>query len=383
MVQKYYRARNLNLNRSSWNLKKIKLLWLASALVFVLGCSLFTAPVTPDSDLFATLQASTPEGYVSPVAPDATPTSPVFTGLTPIATPTNNPSNPDSAATSVPPPSSSDQPQGHIVFTCQVFKVTAMNQICIMNADGTGYRRLTTEDNRQHFYPSLSPDGQSVLYAGFLEQNVYEIYRINVNDGGVERLTNRIGVNTSPEFSPDGRRILFTRNNPRTGLSQIMLMDANGEGAGNIPQLYGWDTTWSPDGKRILFASDRDGTTQLYTVNLQGRQLTRITNLPAIRGRSDWSPDGRYIVTYSGEAWNREVYIMDADGSNARQLTPSGGNSQGPAFSPDGQWVVFTAYFDHPGDDHGCEIYIIRIDGSDLRRLTNNDYCDYQPRWGP
>jgi Tol biopolymer transport system component len=162
-----------------------------------------------------------------------------------------------------------------------------------------------------------------------------------------------------------------------------MLMDANGEDAGNIPQLSGWDPTWSPDGKRILFASDRDGLTQLFTVNLQGRQLTRLTNLPAIRGRSDWSPDGRYIVTYSGEAWNREVYIMDADGSNARQLTPSGGNSQGPSFSPDGQWVVFTAYFDHPGDDHGCEIYIIRIDGTDLRRLTNNDYCDYQPRWGP
>jgi TolB protein len=77
------------------------------------------------------------------------------------------------------------------------------------------------------------------------------------------------------------------------------------------------------------------------------------------------------------------VYIMNADGSNVRQLTPSGGNSQGPSFSPDGKWVAFTAYFDHPGDDHGCEIYIIRIDGTDLRRLTNNDYCDYQPRWGP
>jgi TolB protein len=370
------------LNRSSWNLKKIKLLGLTAALLFVLGCSLFTAAPTQDSGLFATLQASTPEGSFSPV-PGATNTAPVFTGFTPVATPTTNPSNPDSAATPIPPPSSSDQPQGHIVFTCQVFKVTAMNQICIMNADGSGYRRLTTEDNLQHFYPSLSPDGQSVLYAGFRETNVYEIYKIDLADGSLDRLTNRIGVNTAPEFSPDGQKIMFARNNPRTQLSQIILMGPNGENPGNISQLYGWDPTWSPDGKRILFASDRDGSTQLYTVNLQGRQLKRITNLPSVRGRSDWSPDGRYIVTYSGEAWNREVYIMDADGSNTRQLTPSGGNSQGPSFSPDGQWVAFTAYFDHPGDDHGCEIYIIRIDGSDLRRLTNNDYCDYQPRWGP
>jgi tricorn protease len=74
---------------------------------------------------------------------------------------------------------------------------------------------------------------------------------------------------------------------------------------------------------------------------------------------------------------------MNADGSNARQVSPAGGNGQGPSFSPDGQWIAFTAYYDHPGDDHGCEIYVVRLNGSDLRRLTNNDYCDYQPRWGP
>ncbi len=91
-----------------------------------------------------------------------------------------------------------------------------MDQICIMNADGTGFRRLTTEDNIQHFYPSLSPDGQSVLYAGFREQNVYEIYKLDLADGSVDRLTNRIGVKTGPEFSPDGERIVFARNNPRT-----------------------------------------------------------------------------------------------------------------------------------------------------------------------
>jgi Tol biopolymer transport system component len=74
---------------------------------------------------------------------------------------------------------------------------------------------------------------------------------------------------------------------------------------------------------------------------------------------------------------------MNADGSNTDVLTPTGGNSQGPSISPDGQWVAFTSYYDNYGEDHGCEIYIIRVDGTDVRRLTNNDYCDYQPRWGP
>ena len=162
-----------------------------------------------------------------------------------------------------------------------------------------------------------------------------------------------------------------------------MIMERNGNDQHNIPSVEGWDPTWSPNGKQILFASDRNGPVQLFVVRDDGKNLHQISNLPAMRGRSDWSPDGQYIVTYSGEAWHRELYIMNADGSQSRQLTPTGGNSQGPSFSPDGKWVAFTAYFDKYNDIHGCEIYIIRTDGTDLRRLTNNDYCDYQPRWGP
>jgi TolB protein len=361
---------------------KTKLFWMTCTLFFILGCGLVSPGSAPTDDLFLTLQASTPSGDFPPAAQTQVIASPVFNAFTPVASPTNN-SAPGSVPTSIPPPSSSDQPGGRIVFTCQIFKVQASNQVCIMNADGSGYRRLTTENNIQHYYPSLSPDGQHVLYAAFREQNVYEIYRLDLNDGSVDRLTNRLGVLNAPEYSPNGGSITFTRGNPNTGNFQIMIMDANGDNPGNVPGVSGWDPTWSPDGKQLLFASDRDGAAQLFTVNLKGGGINRITNLPSIRGRSDWSPDGQFIVTYSGEPWNREVYIMSADGSGARQLTPSGGNSQGPSFSPDGKWVVFTAYFDHYGEDHGCEIYIIRTDGSDLRRLTDNDYCDYQPRWGP
>jgi len=356
-----------------------KLLWIMATLLFVLACGLFGPVSTPAPDLLGTLQALTPSSLSSPAQGD------------PISTPEFNFPTimptfpPDSGQASIPPASSSDQLTGHIVFTCQIFKVTAMDQICIMNADGSGVRRLTTNNNVRHFYPSLSPDGNSVLYASFREQNVYEIYSLDLNNNNVERLTDRLGILTAPEVSPDGTSITFARGSgdPGNGQSQIMTMNRNGENAGNIPQILGWDPTWSPDGKQILFATGSEGAVQLFVVNQSGRGLRQVTNLPAIRGRSDWSPDGQLIVTYSGPSWNREIYIMSADGSNVRQLTPTGGNSQGPSFSPDGQWVVFTAYFDKYGDDHGCEIYIIRIDGTDLRRLTNNDYCDYQPRWGP
>lgn len=351
-------------------MSKLKLVSAISFVLFLISCNRPIVSSTPD--LFATLQASTPDGFASPDATD------------PFATPGFNFPTPNpTTGSSIPPPSAADGLTGHIVFTCQLFKVLAMDQICIMNADGSGLRRLTSENNRRHYYGSLAPDGQSIVYSSFREQNVYEIYSLDLNNGSVKQLTDRIGVLTAPEVSPDGTSITMARGDPNTGNVQIMIMDRNGTNAANIPQIVGWDPTWSQDGKQILFASGAGGNVQLFVANRNGGDVHQVSNLPAVRGRSDWSADGQFIVTYSGPTWNREVYIMNADGSNARQLTPSGGNSQGPSISPDSKWVAFAAYFDHYGDDHGCEIYIIRTDGTDLRRLTENDYCDYQPRWGP
>ena len=271
------------------------------------------------------------------------------------------------------------KPTGKIAYVCQIFKVQHGDQICIINADGTGQRRLTTEDYTRHFYPSMAPDGNSVVYVQFGGENVYDIYEMTL-DGQTTQLTDALGVLTAPEISPDGRQIAFTHWTPSSEHA-IWVMNRDGS---NPHQVYesGWDPTWSPNGEEILFASDFNGTIQMYIINLKNGSPHQVNEMSRLRGRTDWSPR-QEIVTYSGTSWHRELYLMNADGTNLHQITPEGGNSQGPSFSPDGNWVAFTAYFDHYGEDHGCEIYIMRTDGSDLRRLTDNDYCDWQPRWGP
>jgi Tol biopolymer transport system component len=356
-----------------------RLYFLIGFALFLLACNFGIESPTPTTNLLATLAASTPLGGDQPISPtnaNEIPTSSV-------SVETSLPFTPTALAPGVTAVIVDDQPPGKIVFTCQIFKITAMNQICIINADGTGFRRLTTDDNKQHYYPSLSSDGKSMVYAAFLKANYFEIYEMELLTGNIKQLTNLIGNVNAPEISPDGKYIVFKKWNPNLNMDALYIMDRVGENIDRFTKIAGWDPTWSPDGKSILFASDVGGDVQLYSSQVDGNNLHRISNLPAIRGRSDWSPDGQSIVTYSGGAWQREVYIMNADGSGARVLSPTGGNAQGPAFSPDSKWVAFTAYYDHPGDDHGCEIYIIRTDGTDLRRLTDNDYCDYQPRWGP
>jgi len=264
---------------------------------------------------------------------------------------------------------------GKIVYVCQIFRVQERDQICIMDSDGGNQRRLTTVDTARHYYPSLSPDGQSVLYSSNMDGRYY-IYEQKLSG----ELVNLWQTGIAPEVSPDGRLIAFVQNDGRRDAIWVMNRD------GRNPRLVyanGWDPTWSPDGQKILFASPVNDLTQLMTINLDGSGLRQVSDLPLIRGRSDWSSDGLKIVTYSGRSWERELFLIPLDGTPARQISPVGGNSQGPTFSPDGEWVAFTAYFDRFRNVHGCEIYKMRLDGTQLTRLTNNDYCDWQPRWGP
>lgn len=283
---------------------------------------------------------------------------------------------------SSPPDLLGELPGGKIVYTCQIFKTGLRDQICLINPDGSGYRRLTLDDSWDHNFPSLSPDGQSVVYAAKEPEDSFQIFEMDLNSGAFWPLT-RGETDSAPAFSPDGSMIVFNRL--WESANTIWIMDRDGSNQRLVfgpPEGHGWDPVWSPDGRRILFASDRAGRVQLYVIDLDGTNLQQLTNLSLLRGRSDWSPDGTAIATYLGEPWEREIVIMGPDGSNPEVIT-DGGNNLAPSFSPDGGWIVYTSYRDNYRDELGCEIYIMRRDGRDIARLTHNDICDWQPRWGP
>jgi len=263
---------------------------------------------------------------------------------------------------------------GKIVYAC--FMTPPFDEICLMNADGTGGIRLT-DNEAEDFYPSLAPDGSAIVFSSRMEGR-FEIYNMNLDGSEQRRLTREIGSGLyAPAVSPDGSSIVFTNN--MDGFQSIWFMGRYGNDPRPLtdPIADDVDPIWSPDGRSISFASTRAGSRQIYLMDADGGNLRRLTQLPDMGGRTSWSPDGRLLAFYAGPTGDRNIYVIDIGQGLVWQLT-YGGDGAGPCFSPDGQWIAFAAYYD--GD---LEVFIMRPDGSELTQLTFNSFSDWQPRWGP
>lgn len=273
----------------------------------------------------------------------------------------------------------SGEPSGRIIYTCQVDKNPSHGQICMINADGSGFRQLTEDLSTTHSYPSWAPDGRGFYYAG-VHQRHFKIFHSGM-DGNAELLGQISGDLYAPVPSPDGMRVVFTRHVDDT-TQFISVYDREEDVFQDLTNIFdARDPVWSPDGSKILFLSGQENTAQLYFMNADGTFIQQITQLAGLRGRPDWASD-LAIVTYGGEfeEQNREIILLTLSGE-PRYIT-EGGDNLAPSFSPDGQWIVFVSYRDHFWEADGCELYLMRRDGTDVRRLTDNDYCDDQPRWG-
>jgi Tol biopolymer transport system component len=257
-------------------------------------------------------------------------------------------------------------PSGKIAFACYVKQI---DQICLMNADGTNRKQLT-DFQATAFYPSVSPDG-NIVYFSSRNSGGYEIYSISTDGGKANRLTNGIGSLYAPELSPNGEWILFTKHG-----DGLWLMRPDGENPHRLTNRDDIDPTWSSDGSMIAFASSRSGARQLFVMNADGTNIRQVTDLNDMGGRSTFSPDGTKLAFSRGPFGDHNIYIINVDGTGLVRLTNEGDNL-GPSWSPDGNWIAFTSF-----RDGNNEIYIIHPDGTGLTRLTNSPISDWQPRWG-
>ncbi len=228
--------------------------------------------------------------------------------------------------------------------------------------------------------PDWSPDGRVIAFiSGSRRGNNFEIFTRDIN-GGEPRLilpTRGDAMNTSPRYSPDGKRIAFATN--RDGNFEVYVADADGQNPLNITNHPSNDAapSWSPDGKQIAFASDRMGTFGIYVMDADGSNVRVIFDAPnEMDFRPSFSPDGKRIVFahHPLPGSDAVLAIIDAEGGTPRFIT------QPPAQASHARWLdnQTIIYSGRPSGTGTWQLYTIKADGSGLRQLTFNTSANHR-----
>jgi TolB protein len=254
----------------------------------------------------------------------------------------------------------------------------------LLNVDTGASRPLAA--NRFAHNASWAPDGRRLVVEDYGARGSTGplLAVIDVRSGGLHPLTRSSALDESPAWSPNGRRIVFSRA-PLAGPDDgLWLMSASGGAARHVTYNRFGDlcASWSPDGRRIAFAHARNGSggRDLWLMRSDGTGRHRLLSGASCAA---WSPDGaqlaigkqtgRLITSCGCEA--TDLYLGDANGGNRRLLVRNGGRA---TWSPDGSRIVFVRWA-----GQRTHLWVINSDGSGLRQLTGGTRSQRAPAWQP
>jgi Tol biopolymer transport system component len=238
--------------------------------------------------------------------------------------------------------------------------------------------------------PSFSPDGETIIF----HSNLGGVYTMTADGRDPTRLVGYDDVDRgfplNPVYSPDGEKVAFaTEYASWDNRCDIYICDADGPNVTRLTAFYPDSDksgppahtptkkpSFSPDGTKILFTHTEDDNSRswVYTVNVDGTGLTRLSDDDAYDLNPAFSPDGERILytsyasttppPYESENFKHsdsDIYIMNADGSGKTRLTDGEGDYYYPSFSPDGDLVTYAGVrgVDAEGDE---ELVVFTLD---------------------
>ena len=239
--------------------------------------------------------------------------------------------------------------------------------ITVMNADGTDRHSISVLDA---WSPAWSRDSKRITFGAVTQRGLddydFDIYIANVDGTGLRNLSQRLDDELDSSWSPDGRIAFESQGSV---LGNIWITNSDGTAQTKLEDAGGDGVQWSPDGSKIAYLN-----ADVYTVNPDGSDARNLGQ-GLLAYDFDWSPDGRKLAFTSYQQGPSEIYSVNADGSELTRLTNLSGFVGSPAWSPDGTKIVFK------GNDG---LATMNSDGGDFRSLgKNGDFPDWQPLQGP
>ena len=266
-----------------------------------------------------------------------------------------------------------------IVFVSETGgKAQRRKRLALMDYDGANVKYLT-DSNSIVMAPRFSPKGDKVLYTSYAS-GFPQVQILNVGNVRSRPLINQAGTMTfAPRFSPNGNSVLYSLENG--GNVDIYRMQLSNGTVKRLTRSPAIETapSFSPDGKQIVFESDRSGSQQLYIMSANGGEARRISFGSGRYGTPVWSPRGDMIAFTKQSKGRFHIGVMRLDGSEERLLTASF-LDEGPTWSPNGRVIVFSR--STQGRNGTSSLYSVDISGRNLKPLITPEGAS-DPSWSP
>ncbi|MEI6668670.1 MAG: hypothetical protein WCP29_10980 [Acidobacteriota bacterium] len=245
----------------------------------------------------------------------------------------------------------------------------------------------------------FSPDSKSMICnAKMSDDKDFQVYTFNLDGTNVRRINNK-GADACSFYFPDGKKLIWTSTRDNLDMPPGNFSDANDypQGAelytsdlegGHVVRLttnkvYDAEVTVSPDGKWILFGRQVEGRMDLYKMRPDGTGLFQITHTPDWQeGGAQWMPDGKTIIYRAWKIQDQnqrgmpmQIFTIKPDGTDTKQVTTEAGTNWAPAPAPDGRHFVFVKLL----PPRNFEIFMMDVVSGEQRRMTYSDAFDGFP----
>lgn len=246
----------------------------------------------------------------------------------------------------------------------------------------------------KHFEaPNWHPDNYLIL------NSLGNLYTFDLTSKNIKHLDTGFAnaCNNDHGISPDGNWLAIShndQNDPSTKSykSLVYVLPISGGTPRKVTsEVMSFWHGWSPDGKTLAYTGERNGNFDIYTIDVNGGEETRLTETEGLDDGPDYSPDGKHIYINSFRTGKMQIWRIDANGENPEQLTFDDYSNWFAHPSPDGKWITYISYLEDQKEGHPfgkqVKLRLMNLQTKEIKDLTPEFFGGQGtinvPSWSP